>query len=66
MTQGQLDKAIRRSHELQFAGMDYQKAAYEVLQDVQGPVSDFELQQVESSPEEGCACGFCERAEWKD
>jgi len=70
MTAKQRQACIRESHRQQFAGRDYQQAAYDALGEVGattagGPeVSDDDLREIESSPDEFCECGFCQTAKW--
>jgi hypothetical protein len=57
---------IRRSHEAQFGGTDYQQAAVDVLQGLPFEPTTEEFAELESSPDPGCECGFCQFAEWND
>lgn len=59
-------RAIRRSHELQFGGMDYQAAMWEVGQELEPPPTHDEIIEIESAPDPGCNCGFCATADWAE
>lgn len=61
----QIKLAVRKSHEMQFNGMDYQRAAWEVGHEIEPLLTDEEIQRVESAPEPGCDCGFCQSAPWE-
>lgn len=59
-----LKNIVRKSHELQFNGKDFQQAAFDLLCDQN--FSDDELHEVQSMPNPGCECGFCANAPWID
>lgn len=57
---------IRRSHEAQFNGVDYQRIAWEIVQGLKSTPNDYETAEIESGPDPDCDCGFCETADWQD
>lgn len=57
---------IRRSHEAQFGGTDYQQAAWEIYQELPYTLTDEEINELHSSPDPSCDCGFCATAAWRD
>jgi hypothetical protein len=58
----QVRSLVRMSHKRQFAGEDYQA----VLHDIADPArcDDAIQAQLESSPDPGCECAFCQSADW--
>ncbi len=60
-------RMIARSHEAQFIGADYQCAARAVLDGL--PLgfepTDEEIGELETSPDPGCDCGFCGKANFQ-
>lgn len=55
-------RMIRRSHEAQFNGVDYQAIAFDIFQELPFAPTDDELNELQSSPDPGCDCGFCAKA----
>lgn len=66
-TADQLKRAIRRCHERQFNGEDWQAAAVDAWNELGSPEDDGEtFNALSSSPDPGCDCGFCATAPWQD
>lgn len=57
---------VRRSHEAQFNGADYQQISWEILQELKFEPTQDEMNELNSSPDPGCECGFCATADWQD
>lgn len=56
---------IRRSHERQFAGEDWQAVAVDLWNELENGTDD-EFNELASGPDPGCECGFCAKAPWRD
>jgi hypothetical protein len=61
-----LNRALRRCHEEQFNGKDYQGVAIDAWNELGSPDGDEVFNFLSSSPDPGCDCGFCATAEWQD
>jgi len=59
-----MTRAIARSHERQFNGEDWQAVSIDIATKLGIKFEDDEYRQLNSSPDPGCDCGFCENAEW--
>ena len=60
-----LNRALRRSHERQFFGVDWQTAAVDGWHDL-GTQSEEVFNFLCTAPCQGCECGFCAGAPWED
>lgn len=56
---------LRRSHEAQFNGTDYQAIAWEIRQELSFDPNDDETNELQSGPDPSCECGFCASAAWE-
>lgn len=56
---------IRRSHEQQFHGKDWQQVAQDLADEIENCTDD-EYKELCGGPDPGCECGFCARAPWVD
>ncbi len=56
---------IRKSHERQFKGEDYQQVAHDIWSGIPGATEE-DFHALCASPDPGCDCGFCAKAEWRD
>lgn len=56
---------IAESHERQFNGQDWQAVAVDIWQALENGTED-EFNELATSPDPGCDCGFCETADWQD
>jgi hypothetical protein len=56
---------IRESHERQFNGEDYQQVANDIWVGIPNATED-DFHALCASPDPGCDCGFCAKAEWRD
>lgn len=63
--QEKLNRALRRCHERQFNGEDWQGAAIDACNEL-GTDDEEVFNFLTSSPEPHCDCGFCKTADWKD
>lgn len=65
-----LNRALRRCHELQFGGNDWQGVAIDAWNELGSPDTDGDGDGVftflSSSPDPACDCGFCATADWQD
>ncbi len=66
VSEERLRRALRRSHERQFNGEDYQMVANEIAEELGIEWEDDQYEELCSSPEPGCECGFCAHAAWID
>lgn len=57
---------IRRSHERQFAGEDYQAVAVDLWNEIGPDATEDEYNQLAEGPDPDCNCGFCKSAPWHD
>ena len=55
---------LAESHERQFKGEDYQVVAQDICDGIPG-VTEEDFVWLSTSPEPGCDCSFCKRAEWE-
>lgn len=60
-----LNRALRRCHEQQFNGEDWQGAAVDAWNEL-GTESEDVFNFLTGSPDPGCDCGFCKTAAWQD
>lgn len=63
VTEKIMRRLIADSHRQQFAGVDYQVATFDMWQE--WALTDDQLNEVQSSPDPGCECGFCGSADWR-
>lgn len=56
---------LAESHRRQFNGEDYQAVAQELCDRMKNPRQE-DYQELSSSPDPGCDCGFCVTADWWD
>lgn len=56
---------IRRSHERQFNGEDWQAVAVDIWNEIENATDD-EFNELAAGPDPGCDCGFCAKASWRD
>lgn len=56
---------IRRSHERQFNGEDWQGVAVDIWSQIPNGTED-EFTELTHGPDPGCDCGFCGTAPWED
>jgi hypothetical protein len=61
-----LNRALRRCHERQFAGEDWQAVAIDAWNEFGSPDGDEVFNFLTSTPDHGCDCGFCAHAAWQD
>ena len=55
---------LAESHRRQFAGEDYQGVAIEIAEENGIEFNDELFTELQSTPEPGYECGFCETAGW--
>jgi hypothetical protein len=60
-----LMRALKRCHERQFNGEDWQAAAIDACNEL-GTSDDEDFKFLSISPDPGCSCGFCATAPWRD
>lgn len=61
-----LRSTLAESHRRQFGGADYQGVAIDLCEANGFTFESEEHVKLESSPDPGCDCGFCETAPWTD
>ena len=61
----QLKRLLRRSHEMQFNGKDWQVAVNDLLPELENWTDD-EANYLSSRPDTECDCGYCRTAEWSN
>lgn len=62
-----LKRLLRESHTRQFNGEDWQAVAADLTpDDIPEAERDEVFDELSSSPDPGCECGFCATAEWHD
>ena len=58
-------KLIAESHRRQFEGEDWQAVAQDIC-DRYEDVTEDQFNELTYSPDPGCDCGFCAKAQWRD
>lgn len=57
---------LKESHRRQFEGEDWQKVVNEICERNGFKWGEDEYEELATSPEPGCDCGFCKTADWQD
>lgn len=57
---------LAESHRRQFNGEDYQTVAIDIAERKNIPWESDDYTVLQSAPNEGCDCGFCQTAKWED
>jgi len=61
-----IKRRLKESHERQFNGEDYQAVAIDLTDDIDDNIREEVFNELSTTPDPYCDCGFCEKAPWRD